>query len=250
MEFRKYGKNIMGYHMTEEELNRIEQREGWYWPFKDRSCWPWLQNEKDNPNLVSEYCQRRRTVIQAGGNVGFYVRPYAELFDRVITFEPERLNFQCLVQNVTEPNVIKVQACLGYQRDAVGMVVSRKNIGAYHVSEKPGLIPTLLIDDFNVQDCDLIHLDIEGFELNALRGAVETIRRCRPVIALEWMNHGEKYGAPDSAIEEFLLELGYVTAGNVYHDRVFRPGEHTAACDSNSVQTEDQQNSNGTVPTV
>ena len=59
----------MGYHMTPEEMVRIEQREGWYWPFKDRSCWPWLQNEKDSPELVSKHCRQHRTVIQAGGNV-------------------------------------------------------------------------------------------------------------------------------------------------------------------------------------
>lgn len=240
----------MGYRMTEEELNRIELREGWYWPFKDRSCWPWLQNEKDNPMLVAAYCTERRTVIQAGGNVGFYVKPYAQMFDRVITFEPERLNFQCLVQNITEPNVIKVQACLGYERNAVGMIVSRKNIGAYHVSDSPGIIPTLLIDDFAVQDCDLIHLDIEGFELNALRGAVETIRRCRPVIALEWMNHGEKYGAPDSVVESFLHSLDYVAHGDVYHDKVFIPRERIAACDPSNAQISSPQNSSDTGPTA
>lgn len=211
----------MGYKMTPEELVKIEQREGWYWPFKDRSCWPWLQNEKDSPELVSAYCGQRRTVIQAGGNVGFYVRPYAELFERVITFEPDRLNFQCLTMNVENENVIKIQACLGNTRNTVSLTTSRKNIGAYHVNEKGGQIPTLLIDDFNVQDCDLLHLDIEGFELFALQGAVETIKRCRPVIALEWMNHGEKFGAPDSAIEEFLLNLGYTFRGDVYHDKVF-----------------------------
>lgn len=220
----------MGYQMTPEELVRIEQREGWYWPFKDRSCWPWLQNEKDNPNLVANYCTQRRTIIQAGGNVGFYVRPYAEMFERVITFEPDRLNFQCLTLNVENENVIKIQACLGDQRNTVGLTTSRKNIGAYHVNEKGGLIPTLLIDDFNVQDCDLLHLDIEGFELFALRGAVETIRRCRPIIALEWMNHGEKYGAPDSEIEKFLQSLGYQHCGDVYHDRVFKHSP-TDACE-------------------
>lgn len=222
--------------MTPEEFVRIEQREGWYWPFKDRSCWPWLQNEKDNPELVTAYCTNRRTVIQAGGNVGFYVKPYAEMFDRVITFEPDRLNFQCLTMNVENENVIKIQACIGNQRNSVGMITSRKNIGAYHVNEGGGLIPTLLIDDFNVQDCDLLHLDIEGFELFALQGAVETIKKCRPVIALEWMNHGEKYGAPDSAIETLLTELGYTFRGDVYHDKVFMFGP-TAACEPSNDQT-------------
>lgn len=211
----------MGVKYTEEQLNSIELREGWHWPFKDRSCWPWLQNEKDIPELMSRYCSQHRTLIQAGGNVGFYVRPYANLFDRVITFEPDRLNFQCLTMNVPNNNVIKIQACIGDNRNPVSITSSTKNIGAYHVAEKPGLIPTLLIDDFNVQDCDLLHLDIEGFELFALRGAEETIKRCSPVIAVEWMNHGEKYGAPDSEIEQYLGSLGYSAKEMVYHDRVF-----------------------------
>lgn len=222
--------------MTAEEMVRIEQREGWYWPFKDRSCWPWLQNEKDSPELVTKYCTQKRTVIQAGGNVGFYTKAYAGLFDRVITFEPDRLNFQCLTMNVEEENVIKVQACIGNERRSVGLYTSRKNIGAYHVSEKAGLIPTLLIDDFNVQDCDLMHLDIEGFELFALKGAEETIRRCHPVIALEWMNHGEKYGAPDEAMLAYLESLGYTFRGDVYHDKVFMFGEPNVACDPSSDQ--------------
>jgi FkbM family methyltransferase len=211
----------MGVKYTEEQLNSIEIREGWHWPFKDRSCWPWLQNEKDLPELMSQHCSQRRTLIQAGGNVGFYVRPYAELFDRVITFEPDRLNFQCLTMNVLDNNVIKIQACIGNKRDTVSITNSTKNIGAYHVAANPGLIPTLLIDDFNVQDCDLLHLDIEGFELFALQGAEETIKRCSPVIAVEWMNHGEKYGAPDSDIEKYLNSLGYSAKEMVYHDRVF-----------------------------
>jgi len=211
----------MGIKYTEEQLNSIEIREGWHWPFKDRSCWPWLQNEKDLPELMSQHCSQRRTLIQAGGNVGFYIRSYASLFDRVITFEPDRLNFQCLAMNVPDNNVIKIQACIGNKRDTVSITNSTKNIGAYHVSANPGLIPTLLIDDFNVQDCDLLHLDIEGFELFALQGAEETIKRCSPVIAVEWMNHGEKYGAPDSDIEKYLNSLGYTAKEMVYHDRVF-----------------------------
>jgi len=211
----------MGLKYTEEQLNSIEIREGWHWPFKDRSCWPWLQNEKDMPQLMSQFCSQHRTLIQAGGNVGFYVKPYAHIFNRVITFEPNRLNFQCLTMNVPEDNVTKIQACIGNSRAPVSLTNSKKNIGAYCVNTEPGLIPTLLIDDFNVQDCDLLHLDIEGFELFALKGAEETIKRCNPVIAVEWMNHGEKYNAPDSAIELYLESLGYKAKDMIYHDKVF-----------------------------
>ena len=70
--------------------------------------------------------------------------------------------------------------------------------------------------------CDLIHLDIEGFEYYALKGAVETIKRTKPVIALEWMNHGEaRYGSSNDDIEKFLNELGYKSVEKIYNENIF-----------------------------
>jgi FkbM family methyltransferase len=196
--------------------------DGWVWPLKDQKCWPWLQREHDLPALISAHCKEQRVVLEAGGNAGFYVKKYAELFNSVYTFEPDNLNFQCLVANVKEKNVFKFQSCIGYDRNLVSMVSSNRNIGMYHINlEESGFITTIQIDDLNLPVCDLIHLDIEGFEFEALKGGIETIKRCKPVIALEWMNHGERYGNPDEKIEQFLTELGYTSVDKVYHENIF-----------------------------
>jgi FkbM family methyltransferase len=204
------------------EFDGICLQDGWYWPLKDSKCWPWLINEKDMPEKVSAFCDQKRTIIEAGGNAGYYVKQYASIFENVITFEPEPLNFQCLTLNCTLANVTKIQACIGNERTPVSLWVGNKNIGSYHVDlTVNGKIPTLLIDDLNVQDCDLIHLDIEGFEFPALRGAIETIKRCKPVIAVESMNHGEKFGWSNLMIEDFLKDLNYKHIDTVYHDKIF-----------------------------
>lgn len=211
--------------LTPEQLEEKTIIDGWVWPLKDQKTWPWLQNEHDLPDIISKYCSQKRVVVEAGGNAGFYVKKYSKLFETVYTFEPENLNFQCLVENVPEKNVIKIQSCLGYDRNLVDLVMSRRNIGMYHVSlESTGQIPTLRIDDLNLQICDLIHLDIEGFEYEALRGAEDTIKRTRPVIALEWMNHSAKFGTTEDTIENFLLSLGYKSAKKVYHENIFTYG--------------------------
>ena len=200
---------------------KLDNRDGWLWPSNDRACWDWLQNEKDNPALVTNFCREKRVIVQAGGNCGFYIKQYAELFETVYTFEPDPQNFLCLVNNVAEQNVIKIQACLGNEHKLVGMKVKQKNAGVSRVSEWPGGSPTFKIDDLSLETCDLIHLDIEGYEFFALKGGIETIKRCKPIIAIEWLDHGVLYGVKEEEILLWLNNLGYKEIGKVYNDLVF-----------------------------
>jgi len=52
----------------------------------------------------------------------------------------------------------------------------------------------MTIDDLGLDACDLIQLDVEGFEAKVLQGASQTITRCRPVIMVEDRGHGTRYG--------------------------------------------------------
>jgi FkbM family methyltransferase len=205
-------------------MEHISLKEGWYWPTKDLKCWNWLQNEKDLPKQISDLAKEKRVMIQAGGNCGYYTKYYSQIFETVYTFEPDEVNFQCLVMNLQGCNVYKQQACLGDKRSLVSITTSEKNVGAYAVDTKRrGHIPTLMIDDLGLDVCDLIHLDIEGWEFPALKGGIETIKRCRPVIVLEWMNHGDKFGYPNTDIQKWLNELDYTSTVDIMHDKAFFP---------------------------
>lgn len=208
-------------------ISSVIDKEGWAWPKKDLKCWNWLQRERDLPARISNLCKNKRVIVQAGGNCGFYPKLYAELFDSVYTFEPDPVNFYCLTLNVGENlNVFKQQACLGDERKLINLTDSLKNIGAYCIDDKnfePGKIPTFMLDDLALEVCDLIHLDIEGWEFPALRGAIETIKRCRPVIVLEWMDHGARFGWPQSDIEKWIMDLGYSEGPTIMHDKAFIP---------------------------
>ena len=62
-----------------------------------------------------------------------------------------------------------------------------------------------------------IHLDVEGHEQEALRGALGTIERWRPLMVLETLPEAEW-------IEEHLAPLGYRLDGRVNRNFVMRPG--------------------------
>lgn len=203
-------------------MERITIKNGWYWPTKDLKCWGWLQNEKDLPLEISKLVNNKKVMIQAGGNCGFYTKMYAEIFETVYTFEPDELNFECLVKNLSGLNVYKQQACLGDERKLLSLKSSLKNVGAYSVDVTvPGVIPTLMIDDLGLEVCDLIHLDIEGWEFPALKGAINTIKKCSPAIALEWMDHGARFGFPQTDIENWLKSLGYTKHITIMNEKVF-----------------------------
>jgi FkbM family methyltransferase len=138
----------------------------------------------------------------------------------VYTFEPNPQNFYCLVNNVCEGNVVKFQACLGENNSTVGITYKKSNSGVSRV-EGSGIFPTLKIDDLGLNCCDLIHLDIEGYEYFALKGGINTIKTFRPIIALEWLDHNNKFNVTSTEILGWLTELGYKEVGSLYHEKVF-----------------------------
>jgi FkbM family methyltransferase len=182
----------------------IEQRQGWWWP-KNDSLEKRLLKYADLPQQIKKYVNSFDTAVQAGGNTGFYTAQYAAMFDTVYTFEPDYLNFQCMSMNLTEQNIIKLQACVGDTHGLVGLNIVDRNRGENSVNGT-GIYPMLTIDDLSLNSCNLIHLDIEGYELYAIKGAVNTIVKYKPTVVLEVWDHSDT----QIQLEQLLAELGYI----------------------------------------
>lgn len=173
-------------------------------------------------------CRSFDIVIQAGGNCGIFPRYLASKFKFVYTFEPESENFQCLVNNATAGNIIKFQAALGTKEHSpVGLVYDPKNAGGHHVSLN-GVIPVIAVDSLNLPTCDLLQLDIEGFEYFALQGAEETIIKYSPVIMIEHKKHATRYGAHPGDVIQYIKSFGYEQRKEVRRDLIFTKGENNA----------------------
>ena len=226
------------------QANNLEYRSGpymqgeWLWPREDILTWEFFhKNEKTAwsdgstniihlPNEVEKLVpqNKRRLIIQAGGNAGLYPKLYSTMFEKVITFEPDHRWFVCLNNNCPETNVFKFQTALGNDNKPVKMMSpeykGRKNLGAnYIVSD--GNIPKIKLDALGLSP-DVIHLDIEGAEWDALLGAKETIARSKPMIIVEWNQLGEKFGWSDKKIEEMFASLNYVLHKQWPRDRAYR----------------------------
>lgn len=122
---------------------------------------------------------------------------------RIIAFEPDQANFSALQSNVasavwggSSKNVFPVPLGLWSDSrtlrfcdsaDSVHTMQSRV-LSSCSVGDEPAFteIKTITIDDYlgSLGQCDFIKMDIEGSEVEALRGAVATLQNLQPKLAI------------------------------------------------------------------
>jgi FkbM family methyltransferase len=214
-------------------LDMYEKRGDLWWPKNEIGCYRWTANEIDLPEYLMKHVKNKQVMIQAGGNMGWFTKLYAQQFERIYVFEPDPVNFVCLNLNVPDRHVIKIQSCLGNTRELNSITSQEHDRGKNHVmrgndlikrTKKGGqldYIPTLLIDDLNLDSCDFIHLDIEGYEYYALKGAENTIKNHRPIIAVEKAGHESRYGLTWENIVDYLAEFGYRIIDTYRYEVIF-----------------------------
>lgn len=159
-------------------------------------------------------------VYDVGAFIGDHTAFYASRAKRVVAFEPTEDAYTCLDKNtVMYENVTLLQYSVGD-----GAAVQRKlshdqNRGARYVREsvKPSddAVFTARLDEIcgmtsDLPIPDLIKLDIEGWEVRALRGATKTILEHHPTLVLE-VNRGalERAGTSPAELWETCWMLGY-----------------------------------------
>jgi FkbM family methyltransferase len=192
----------------------------------DAECAHW--NRFDLPCLdeALRLTPGRSVAVQAGGNLGMFAAKLSETFEAVYTFEPDALLFPLLVANAPQENIVRFQAALG---DAPAFIGTQRttpdntHAGVTHVSGR-GIIPTMRLDDLKLPACDLLYLDVEGYELFALRGAEDTIRTHKPTVVTEINRCSLRYGYTAEAIVTFLRGYGYLHRGTIHNDHFWTVG--------------------------
>ena len=144
--------------------------------------------------LYGEYCQGEadlfdqlvkpgHIVVEAGANIGSHTVHLAQLAGdsgEVWAFEPQRLVFQLLAGNIainSLTNVRCIQKCLGDEPGTLlvpVLDVNRVNnwgglaLGSFKEGEP---VEVVTVDSLPLRGCDFFKIDVEGMELQVLRGA-------------------------------------------------------------------------------
>ena len=200
----------------------MHYRSGWAVPEKDRHCFFAVLSEAPDLGSSLDLCKEFRTAIQAGGNIGIYPAALAQRFTRVYTVEPDAANFAALQINTSnQQKIIARRAAFGKVRGRAAIdQIQPDNIGAHQIQQGDEF-EVITIDSLGVTDCDLLQLDVEGSEHEALLGAIATIEASWPVITLELKTLGERYGYTDADTINLLAGMGYEIADRVNRDVIF-----------------------------
>jgi FkbM family methyltransferase len=151
--------------------------------------------------LLMQLVDRPGLVIEAGANTGTHTVPLARraagFGSELIAFEPQPVIFQNLCANVALNGLLNVRAwpwACGAQGGKLFFpppdYLDTGNFGAVSMQAfaAEGLIevPCIRLDDVIAdRPVSLIKIDIEGFELQALQGAVRTLATSRPTLYVE-----------------------------------------------------------------
>ena len=185
------------------------------WPLRDQTCHR-VAYDFRGADLAVRRCNKLDLAIQAGGCVGAWPRYLRTIFSKVYTLEPSAENYELMLKNLGDLDIVKFHAALSDKVGRCGLKVNPANCGDDQTTAGDE-VDTLTIDSLKVEP-NLIYLDIQGDEYFALKGAAETLERCSPIVAVEVDNKLARLKGDAVAL---LKELKYVQFGKVHQDFLF-----------------------------
>ena len=165
-------------------------------------------------SLFREVVKPGDTAVDLGANIGGHTIPLAKHIGpqgSLIAFEPQRVIFTILCGNIalnTLQNVTPIRAAIGAEPATIKVPAldprHAANFGGLELGGGGESVSMMTVDQLQLQSCHFMKIDIEGMEIEALRGAAATIARHRPALYVE-------NDRPDrsAALIAMLLEADY-----------------------------------------
>jgi len=165
----------------------------------------WIERElRFRPNhferelwLVSFLCDKEKTAIDIGANMGAYSYYMRKFSRHVIAFEPNSELWSDLHRLLGRDFRIESVA-LSNRVGRSTIRIDRTNTGVATIEEKNDLrcvkdksivvekvVEVRTLDSFEFSDVAMIKIDVEGHEEAVVGGAMRTIQRCRPSLLIE-----------------------------------------------------------------
>jgi FkbM family methyltransferase len=166
-----------------------------------------------------------QVIADVGANFGAFTLPFATAvgpYGKVIALEPQPAIFNCLRETLAlnqMPQVDLYSACAGARNETLEIAepdynqpgdfgsVSFADHGDGNVMFQPSRIrvPCFTLDSvIKGGRLSFLKIDVEGMALDVLKGADETLKRCKPVLFI-----GSNRAETTPAVVHFLQERGY-----------------------------------------
>jgi FkbM family methyltransferase len=177
----------------------------WYVPDRDqysgeKPLEARLEMYKAQSDWLKKHIKHTNLYIDIGANFGHTIIPFKRLFKKIVGFEITPDNFQCLIENTRKsPNVVCYNLGLSNQHTMVN-VLEYKTAGSVNTIQSTRLItdssrnrspmvvqrPVTTLDlMFPTEIASFIKIDVEGHEVEVLKGGRELISRSQGLLYIE-----------------------------------------------------------------
>lgn len=167
-------------------------------------------SERKIRQYALQRCRQQRVYVDIGAAMGHTCHPFIGEFDSVHAFEPNPESYSKLTQTPGahyHPQALSDRAGTatlivpGHTHDPMHGSIDPARHSQWHTTHAAQYsVETRTLDSYSLQQVDLIKIDVEQHERAVIRGAMQTIERCRPVIMLE-----SKRGENLAIIEDLAL---------------------------------------------
>jgi FkbM family methyltransferase len=184
-------------------------------------------NREQRMLFLDDLVDPARTALDVGAWWGPWTFWLSRRCSEVWSFEPNP-HLASVLRRVTRPNVHVEQVALADHHGMATLYVpsqlgddAQATVEETHrlASAQAVDVATRTLDSYHINDVGFIKIDVEAHEPAMLRGAIETIRRCHPVVLIEIEQrfHAE----PIDRIFTIFTDLGYT--GWIRRDRAWVP---------------------------
>lgn len=170
--------------------------------------------------LIARICRPGAVLVDVGAHVGSIVGSALRHGRDVRVIAIEAIEHKAAFLRETFPQV-RVHCCAAGARDGTAPFFVHRTLTAYSSLGRPARGTRADIDQIEVavrtldslisaQDIDVIKIDVEGAELDVLRGAETLLQACRPIVMFEsGPDHAEQLVASKETFWSYLDDRGY-----------------------------------------
>ncbi len=200
-EYREYVKNNIGrfetvYKMLEDEASKrvmLNCMAGWI----TSDCNYYEKTASSSqyfPDIVRKVISGEEVFVDVGAFDGDSIEEFlncvgGDKFKKVIAFEPEPISFNKGKDKYSDPRISFYQYGVGNKNDTMNIVYANGAEGTMLSAGKgeqkeDRKVEIIRLDDFIQDKVTYVKMDIEGMELEALKGAERSIKRDTPKLAI------------------------------------------------------------------
>jgi FkbM family methyltransferase len=193
-------------------------------------------------NLRKKYNMNVSGVVHIGAHYGEEIQEYVDNgIQKITVFEPLSKNFEVLAKRLQNVNadIQGYQVALGSQKGTATMYLSSNEAQSSsilkpkeHLEHHPDVsfdgteeVEVSVLDDYDLGDANFINMDVQGYELEVLRGGKETLNNVDYVYCE--VNRGEMYenNAMIDDIDEYLGEYGFERVETYWPETWYKWGD-------------------------